>query len=1616
MTEFQGSSKFESKFEVWRNNLLDMSHRNRQLFFRPTSRSIIEIIHPDIDFLFEKLVIDGKNFYFPPVFDEKAPSQKPGESPHEFAERKKEMHRKNLEEKMNLKTVRYYLLTEIPDRKLDRRLKKTRRRAKDSLEEQGINILYMTFGLLKWYESERDKDEDSVYTPLLFVPIDIYRDSVLDDYHVQIMDDDVFLNPSLVEKFKSEYNMELPEFPEEFKIEDFNNYLNNLAQFFLDRPKCERWEVTDRVIIGLFTFTKLTMFHDLEKFKEQLYNNKIVRGIAEGSGYEEESGNIPKKTAYNDYGEPLNTYHIMDCDRSQLKAIQYAKKGASMVIRGPPGTGKSQCISNIIAECLADDKKVLFVAEKRAALDVVKRRLDGCGIGEFCLELHSQKSNKLEVLKDILDTLKSELKKKKYKKNKYKSLRTQRVRLDEYVHNVHEPIGATGMSLYQRIGEYEKLSDIPLIKASYRNPLDFTDEMMFEIEDNLAQLDVYKDVLENYDRNPWTESGLTKLESNMRPKLEDQFDDCILYCRKIRETCEHLEEDFRLQPINCHLDLQGFTEFFIKYDPAILSLNLEGFVQKEMGWMDRRKIKKQIEKDIKNYNEDIEIEEYAQDVLNFKNQFLMEPYLSSYPNLERRFERVLDQDYKIEKYKSDLRPLIEQDRFQDFELTSEWEELEKTIEFWKEKIPMFNQWLSVELIISKLEDLGLKNFVQQLKNKVNPAPDVSLYDLFRKSFLRAWIEDGMNQFPNLINFNPDYHKKVLEKFKKLDQEIIRINRYRLAERLYKKRPKANLLTNGLRSTEHSILVREAMKKRNVKPLRQILSLTKNYITKIKPCFLMSPLSVAKYLKADDFLGFFDVVIFDEASQVTPEDAIGSIMRAKQLIVVGDEKQLPPTSFFSASLYNDIDDFASDVDVFDSILEECTGIGFPSVMLNYHYRSKKEGLIAFSNYHFYGNGLYTFPDLVKEGTFDSSDVDQLSAIEFHHVEDGYYDRGGTRTNETEASLVAQEIVDHYRDNDINGTDFSLGVVTFSQAQRRAVENALEELFKQDPKLEELVHKYDDVQDEPLFIKNLENVQGDERDFIFFSVGYAKDKESGKLSLNFGPINKHGGERRLNVAITRARYHVKIFCSFLPHEGDLSRTQSPGVHRLFEYLRFAQKGEFPMELKDKGDASKVIQSQFEEAVCEALTKRGYQIEREVGQSKYQIDIAILHPKNPNVYALGIVCDGGTYRAMKNARDRDRVRNQVLKSLGWDMYHIFSPEWLKDREAILDDIEARIEGKLTRWEEQKSIPLKAEDYEDNVSDAFESEENDLSVEFEEKALLEEEIEGVKLRDETTREELLKFPGVVIYTPYTKTNVYSEDVFNRQPSRMKAAREIIEKEGPIHWSLLRKRIKDYFGLSHMTNQQIEYMEEIRDSFPCEGDFYYPADYDEKIVRIELELNTDPRSFDQISALELRNAMNLFLSSALSLDKDELFTRTMQFFGFRGKRQDYIPVLEAILKDLMKAGNYKQDTIKGDKIESNIVDEDDINITQLLKDAEENSTFTEDEDAKGIVTFEAIIDVMLNGEEYTFKELTEEFDLEQKDEKLVLAKKLTQLMRMQKVLHKMRGDGDFYIINPKLL
>ncbi|HHA2423627.1 DUF3320 domain-containing protein [Stenotrophomonas maltophilia] len=659
------------------------------------------------------------------------------------------------------------------------------------------------------------------------------------------------------------------------------------------------------------------------------------------------------------------------------------------------------------------------------------------------------------------------------------------------------------------------------------------------------------------------------------------------------------------------------------------------------------------------------------------------------------------------------------------------------------------QWVAYIAQANVAKRRGLKNFVDALATGVlTPDEARGTFDL---AYYEAVLSAMVARAPELATFDGKKQTELVESFCELDRSRIDLARRQVSRSHRERIPSKNGAAGPV-----AVILGEMAKKRSHLPIRQLMVSAAPAIQALKPVFMMSPLSVAQFLPPGAVE--FDLLVIDEASQVQPIDALGAIARAKQLVIVGDERQLPPTRFFSRALGDSsthVDESAAPADV-ESILGLCLARGLPDRMLQWHYRSRHQSLIAVSNSQFYENKLLIVPSPYTS--------EAGVGLRFHHLPDAVYDRGGTSTNAREAKAVAMAVIAHAQTT----PHLTLGAAAFSTQQRRAIFDEVELLRRQHPETEGFftAHAH-----EPFFVKSLENIQGDERDVIFISIGYGRDSRGG-VSMNFGPVSSEGGERRLNVLISRAKQRCEVFSSITDEDIDLSRGKGKGTAALKLFLHYARTG----RLHIADEAVEQRKRTFEQEVAEALIARGYDLHMHVGVAGFFVDIAIADPERPGRYIIGIECDGDSYRRSNGARDRDRLRDQALRDKGWQVHRVWSAEWFLRPAAELDALVRVIErSKL------EPDPFEAETVSRSraVPVNIESVEHDEFVEV-----------GLVSSDELPSTE-----------PYVEANFAvpsQQQELHAVPAMRMAGfvRDLVHVEGPIHRSEAVVRIRSLWGL----------------------------------------------------------------------------------------------------------------------------------------------------------------------------------------------------------------------------
>ena len=653
-----------------------------------------------------------------------------------------------------------------------------------------------------------------------------------------------------------------------------------------------------------------------------------------------------------------------------------------------------------------------------------------------------------------------------------------------------------------------------------------------------------------------------------------------------------------------------------------------------------------------------------------------------------------------------------------------------------------------------------------------------------------------------------------------------------------------------RNSEMGILKRNISNGGRGTSIRRIIDQIPTLLSKLCPCMLMSPISVAQYIDLNK--DKFDLVIFDEASQMPTCEAVGAIARGNSLVVVGDPKQMPPTNFFSSS---QVDEEDAEFDDMESILDDCISLSMPSRYLTWHYRSKHESLIAFSNSQYYEGKLHTFPSV----------DDRISKIKLIYV-DGIYDKGYTRCNREEADAIVKEIIRRLQDPELSGK--SIGVISFSQVQQNLIEDLLLEEMSKYPELEQKAFQCH----EPIFIKNLENVQGDERDVILFSIGYGPDK-NGNVSMNFGPLNNQGGERRLNVAVSRARYEMIIFSTLHPEQIDLKRSKAKGVEGLKKFLEFAERG---TTLISTMQTKRIPTNDLVNLIAQELENRGYTVNTFVGRSNFKVDLAIINPRNKDQYLLGILCDGKNYYETKTTRDREIVQPGVLNMLHWNIIRIWSIDWFENKEQVLD----RITEKLETLQQENSSMRPA--VSTNTYKSF------------------------SIADEPVLELVNKREKEYIFAdlPVIKKKTDIDLIISSPALVKKQLRKIISVEQPVTNTLLYKRILQIWNIPRITSRLQTIVDSqltnvYKDPLSNETKTYW---IDKKAAQnyTSYRINSN-RDIQDIPIIEVMNATLYVIEQQFSMPLEDLKKVTSQVLGFSRKGANMDAIMEEAIRILIK-------------------------------------------------------------------------------------------------------------------
>ncbi len=1664
----------ERKLDAWKKQLIDLGKRNPLISMKTSAKNALCFEAPSMFELWNRLVVNEEVFEFDKIIDMDEDDEDEDDEDDDF-----------YDDPYVYGKVR----TNHPRKETQRILRNLRKKAKTAADEQGINVLFMTFGILEWKDASYSANINRA--PLVIVPVSLDWESFNSPICLSVLDDEITLNPAIRQKFKEEFNCELPDFSPEDDIEKTFKRLDSFAM-------ANGFEVKEEVYISILSYTKIGIYRDIERHMSGMVSHPLIRAISgDGSGLKEQNDLVLSLGDFNhDAMNPTGVFQIVDADSSQQDAIAYAKNGVSFVLQGPPGTGKSQTITNIIAEQIAAGKKVLFVSEKKAALDVVFRRLRDAGLGDFCFILHDTKANKKSVvgqLGTVLDMSSKKAEMSEAAKFELDELVRCRDALNGYADELNKKIKPLNKSVFQANGEISYLDEIEDVLFTFPNVSRVSESDYRNIISLLNRMrEILSRITVRISENPWRNSVISYVTAVFRQDLNAKgkhIEDC---CNEAMLLSKAVADEMGIDRPLAFKSLFGLSKLLHKAQdyPGVPSLwfesgklNLVDFYIQEckderrlfesrsedveqsfnemkqvmsslvvgrlQSLTDRKYvlglkdgIQKYIQKDsfynavdsnptklnyVKSivqrtldYNEEKAkiLKTYSKDLFDIETEGLLRIFKSN----EGKFSRFLKPSYRRAKKEflavrketkrkytdheaivvlkfaekmiqtredlirdghemqilfpleysidsSDLKSV--KDKILYFEkihlfrerlldlcevidsenenhekrhnvfgglyhgFTTDWDYMDNAVQWTRDLLSLMedysflngsfieglcgsngvaercgenadridglnvavsddlkwfsdcfepeegighleisrlaarvydcrnnmvllDQWNEYNKVKKECVTVGLEDYIRHVEGG-----DVSkdhIVEAFKKRFFRLWIDSVVIDLPEVKDFSETRQDEYIRDFRRLDKEQFVIARKAVKARLINGLPNLNSFSTG----QVNILRRELVKQRKLMSVRNLFGTIPSLIMTLKPCLMMSPLSVSQYLESDYYK--FDTVIFDEASQVKTENALGAVYRAKQVIIAGDSKQLPPTSFFMGqggdSDYDDEDD--DDPGILDaSLLEEA--LSLPSRELLWHYRSKHEHLIAFSNAKIYRNRLVSFPS--------NRERSHGWGVEYIHVADGFYNgKGRPKGNINEAKRVADEVFKHFKEF----PDRSLGVVAFGSVQEDAIETQINIKRQLQPEYEQF---FREDTTEPFFIKSLENVQGDERDTIIFSIGYAKDK-AGVMKMNFGPLSKAGGERRLNVAITRAKYNVKLVGSILPTDIVLERIKEDGPKLLRKYIEYAISGPEVLEQETSVSGEDQFDSPFEESVHSFLTAKGYHVDTQVGCSGYRIDLAVKHPKLSGIYVLGIECDGAMYHSSKTARERDRLRQSLLEGMGWKLYRIWSTDWIKDMVNEKKRLIEAIEGAISGYTEMDQ-PI-AESSADDSSN-FDAEDY-MTV--------------------TKKESVWQS-----FDEYQITKLWTEARF----SYHKNVYDILKNEGPVHHDVIIKRFSEWYKVRHYNVSRLKQSErqEIERTlsyynhsgeFRKKGDFYSLKESGE----LKIPRTAGDRKINEICPEELELGMMLALKNSCGVSEDELIKNTAYLFGYEHIGANIKDILGTTFNGMKRKGKLK--------------------------------------------------------------------------------------------------------------
>ena len=1119
-----------------------------------------------------------------------------------------------------------------------RRVQVIYRKARELLEERGIRVGYLGTGIARWDELFLEPAAPVLLRGLTITPTRARHD----DFDL-VLDDDSEINPVLLHKLASVFGASTEELAD-VPADEINERLAKAA----NAAEVPGFAIVDRRVIGTFTYAKLPMVRDLQAAGELLGDSEVVAAIAGDSEAQQQLGVQERMDPIQD--APEQDYSVLDADSSQRNAIDTVLAGRSLVIHGPPGTGKSQTIANLIAALVARGRKVLFVAEKRAAIDAVLSRLKGASLGEVVLDIHDGTRDRLRIARDLGDAMdEAQHTAQPDVGDLHRRLADRHRRLSRHVSALHQPHQPWGVTPFQVQSALLGLPAGARTLVRLEAPERIGREQADRIRDELREFSHLGGFTIRPGSTPWFGAALHgPEEARQACELAAR-----LSSRSLPLVAHHMAQACReagLRPPDSYSGGIARMRLFAAarttrqaFDAAVYTADLALLAVATgdgagLGFRERRGLRKQARSLVRAADQPtaarLTEQQLSAALGEAADQLAQWQELRTddgLPRVPAQFDHLHSVYSECEEQLSRLRAIVPVPADPEQVLADLAADQDTA---WK--LPRLYE------LGSRFADLGLGPLLDELADRAAEP------ELAAATFDYAWYSSILDEIrvrdPRYAAHRGDALDDIAGDFRVHDVQHLTANRARVRSAW------AEALAEACdrHPMQARVVRKQAALRRGHLPLRRLLDQASDVLFAIKPCWAMSPLMVSQILPA---ARLFDVVIFDEASQIVPADAIPSIMRGHQIVVAGDDRQLPPTNFFRQ--VGDADEEGNEDDEslvsfgagFESVLDALRPL-LPTAPLAWHYRSRDERLVAFSNTRIYGGALTTFPGVLRDDCL-------------RHVVVAQGPQPGQEVSvDAEVAKVVDLILEHARTRPSE----SLGVIALGirHAERidAALRSALAELADSDNRGLEAFFAED--LPEPFFVKNLERVQGDERDAIILSIGYGKHRD-GRMRYQWGPLLRDGGERRLNVAATRAKHRLTLVSSFSGHDVDPDRVTKAGARLLAEYLDYASSGGSAPEASGVAELNP-----FEADVRDRLAAAGITVVPQYGVGGYRVDFAATHPQDAGRMVLAIEADGASYRESGSVRDRDRLRGEHLQRLGWKYHRLWSTNWFQDPEA--------------------------------------------------------------------------------------------------------------------------------------------------------------------------------------------------------------------------------------------------------------------------------------------------------------------------------------------------------------